>query len=305
MGEAPGAAERGRGPRGIRPPARRASAGRRALVPSLDGANAASLPAGCEGGRSTPDARGAGDLDPLPGAYGFATRAERQSLRCGTSFGSSNVARHRTNGSAGASAGEDPIPGEQRPGVLTLARVCVAEGNVLPEGAKLRSGRAGHGSGEPGANERSAVSLCGGAVWRLRGSHVTVRRPGSSGAKVRRVGESYRDEPLCTAPCSGRMRTCKEAKAREIGHGSPEEESSEGKLHGRERHETRPRSVGASRRAAGSARGPCVPRTRPKPSRGARSLRTALAGSWRPPPHRGSGKPEQRRRRAPGEVALE
>jgi len=57
-------------------------------------------------------------------------------------------------------------------------------------------------------------------------------------------------------------------------------ESSEGRLQGRERHGTRPRSVGATRRAAGSARGSYVPWPQPEPSRGARTLRTAPARSW-------------------------
>jgi len=74
-------------------------------------------------------------------------------------------------------------------------------------------------------------------------------------------------------------------EARESGYGSSRRESSEGRLQGRERHERRPRSVGAPRRTTGSARGSCVPRARPKPSRGARTLRTALVGVWRPPPY--------------------
>jgi hypothetical protein len=73
-------------------------------------------------------------------------------------------------------------------------------------------------------------------------------------------------------------------EACESRYGSSRRESSVGRLQGRERHETRPQSVGASRRTAGSARGSCVPRARPEPSRGARTLRTALVGVWRPSP---------------------
>jgi len=69
-------------------------------------------------------------------------------------------------------------------------------------------------------------------------------------------------------------------EARESEHGSPGRESSVGKFQGRERHGRRPRSVGASRRAASSARGSCVPRARPELSRGARTLRTAPAEVW-------------------------
>jgi len=55
---------------------------------------------------------------------------------------------------------------------------------------------------------------------------------------------------------------------------------------GRERHVTRPRSVGAPRRNGGLARARVVPRARPEPSRGARTLRTAPAKAWRPSPSR-------------------
>jgi hypothetical protein len=82
----------------------------------------------------------------------------------------------------------------------------------------------------------------------------------------------------------GRARTRKEATARENGYGSSGGEGSVGRLQGREWHEIKPRSVGAPRRAAGSARGSCVPRARPEPSRGARTLRTAPVGAWRPSP---------------------
>jgi hypothetical protein len=69
--------------------------------------------------------------------------------------------------------------------------------------------------------------------------------------------------------------------ARESGYGSSGRESSAGTFQGRERHGIRPRSVGAPRRTAGSARIACVPRVRPEPSRGARTLRTAPTGVWR------------------------
>jgi len=53
----------------------------------------------------------------------------------------------------------------------------------------------------------------------------------------------------------GRTRTHKEAKARESGYGSSRGESSGGHFQGRERHGTRPRSFGASRKTACLARG--------------------------------------------------
>jgi len=65
---------------------------------------------------------------------------------------------------------------------------------------------------------------------------------------------------------------------------------------GRERHGTRPRSVGASRRTAGSARSPCVPRTWPEPSRGARTLRTAPVGVWQPSPATSRSSPHLHRK---------
>jgi hypothetical protein len=63
-----------------------------------------------------------------------------------------------------------------------------------------------------------------------------------------------------------------------------EGQSSEGRLQERERHETRPPSVGASRPTACLARGTLRREVQPEPSRGARTLRTAPARGWRPSP---------------------
>lgn len=114
---------------------------------------------------------------------------------------------------------------------------------------------------------------------------LAVRRAfGPAGQEVGATGERGR-ETLGPSRAVGRStRTRTGAQARESGHGSSRRESSEGRLQGRERHERRPRSVGAPRRTACSARGSCVPRARPEPSRGAGTLRTAPVEAWRPPP---------------------
>jgi hypothetical protein len=64
--------------------------------------------------------------------------------------------------------------------------------------------------------------------------------------------------------------------------------SSEGRLQERERHETRPPSVGASRPTACLARGTLRREVQPEPSRGARTLRTAPARDRRSLAHRES-----------------
>jgi len=84
-----------------------------------------------------------------------------------------------------------------------------------------------HASGKPSGLPRQRVGARGKAPAKLAG---------------RRAG-------------GGRTRTHKEAQACESGYGSSRGESSEGRLQGRERHGTRPRSVGASRKTACSARG--------------------------------------------------
>jgi hypothetical protein len=71
---------------------------------------------------------------------------------------------------------------------------------------------------------------------------------GSAAARGRRAGERGREnlEP-CRAVGWVEREPAWKQEARESGYGSSRRESSEGRLQGRERHETRPRSVGAPR----------------------------------------------------------
>jgi hypothetical protein len=71
-----------------------------------------------------------------------------------------------------------------------------------------------------------------------------------------------------------------EQTARESGYGSPGRESSGGELQGRERHGTRPRSVGGHGERRGSKDLERAA-SQLEPSRGARTLRTAPTRVWR------------------------
>jgi hypothetical protein len=100
-------------------------------------------------------------------------------------------------------------------------------------------------------------------------------------AKRRRDGRKRQRRPC--RHCAGGESESEPARkqvARESGYGSPGRESSGGALQGRERHETRPRSVGGH----GERRGPkdlVRAASQPEPSRGARTLRTAPTRVWR------------------------
>jgi hypothetical protein len=115
-------------------------------------------------------------------------------------------------------------------------------------------------------------------------------RPGSafgwarSGKESARVSESDRESPAGAAPAAVEREPARKHVARESGYGSSGRESSGGTFQGRERHGTRPRSVGDH----GERRGPKGlerAASQPQPSRGARTLRTAPTGVWRPPSH--------------------
>jgi hypothetical protein len=163
--------------------------------------------------------------------------------------------------------------------------------NGLPGGAKLRSGRAGRLPASP-------VSVGWGRYVRhtsvCRGDRTSDRRdppsqlmsPGSAFGWARAAkswrgsGESGREDPAGSAPAAVGERTRKEETARESGCGSPGRESSGGALQERERHGTRPRSVGVH----GERRGPKDLERAARqlePSRGARTLRTAPTRVWR------------------------
>jgi hypothetical protein len=165
--------------------------------------------------------------------------------------------------------------------------------NGLSRGAKLRSGRAGRRvrRARPIRGETPHTRV----VTRKRAVPSDLGKPSSrppSPASLRascgqgsaRRGKRPRNLRTRSRRWAVKREPTGKQEARESGYGSSRRESSEGRLQGRERHGTRPRSVGASRRTAGSARGSCVPRTQPEPSRGARTLRTAPVGIWRSSP---------------------
>jgi hypothetical protein len=112
--------------------------------------------------------------------------------------------------------------------------------------------------------------------------HGSPSRVGS-GQRVVANGESGRGTPDHDAPATIGKRTRKGEEAWETGHGSSEGESSGGQLQGRERHETRPRSVGCLGKRWASQGVRARRDDRPEPSRGARTLRTAPTGVWQPP----------------------
>ena len=172
----------------------------------------------------------------------------------------------------------------------------IVAGNGLSRGAKLRSGRAGHRirrarqfrdeGAEKRARQRATLSVLATPGIRRPGLPVRPALTGEPRREVGANGERGREHlGSCRAVGWVEREPARKQEARESGYGSSRRESSEGRLQGRERHETRPRSVGAPRRTTGSERGSCVPRARPEPSRGARTLRTAPVGAWRPPPY--------------------
>jgi hypothetical protein len=121
-----------------------------------------------------------------------------------------------------------PFTGE--PDGLRAGRGCGRRASARTTDLSRRCGEPcvpAHASGEPSGPPRQRVGARGKAPLKLGG---------------RRAG-------------GGRTRTHKEATARESGCGSSRGESSVGHLQGRERHGTRPRSFGASRKTACSARG--------------------------------------------------
>jgi hypothetical protein len=129
--------------------------------------------------------------------------------------------------------------------------------NGLPRGAKLRSGRAGRLPASPTSWSRGVRGNASSFNGREEPSSQPMR-PASlranRGKGSARRGK-HRKSSRLVAPGGGRTRTHKEAMARESGYGSSRGESSEGRLQGRERHGTRPRSAGAPRKTTGSARG--------------------------------------------------
>jgi len=163
--------------------------------------------------------------------------------------------------------------------------------NGLPGGAKLRSGRAGRLPASP-------VSVGSGRYVRhtpvCRGDRTSDRRdppsrlmsPGSTFGWAR-AATSRRGQVKAVVKIPQALRRrqsesepARKQTARESGYGSPGRESSGGELQERERHGTRPRSVGVH----GERRGPKGLERAARqlePSRGARTLRTAPTRVWR------------------------
>jgi len=209
MREAPGAAERGRGHQG-RSLSRKERERRATSAGSIPGWCQRGV-AACRSRREPIDSRRARSRGSrslargkrLRNASGAAEPSTRHEPRLEQRRATPDPWIDRSKRSGGKNSQESNGPASSPwPGCARQKGTCFRGEQSFEAGVPATKRRAR-------CNERSAVSLCGGAVWRLRGSHVTVRRPGSSGAKDRRVGESYRDEPLCTAPCSGRERTAR------------------------------------------------------------------------------------------------
>jgi len=146
-----------------------------------------------------------------------------------------------------------------------------------------------------GRNVRRAQARRGDRPSDRRELSSWLMRPGSafgwarSGKEPARVSESDRESPAGAAPAAVEREPARKHEARESGYGSSGRESSGGTFQGRERHGTRPRSVGSH----GERRGPKgLERAAswPEPSRGARTLRTAPTGVWRPSSHTGDRK---------------
>jgi hypothetical protein len=129
--------------------------------------------------------------------------------------------------------------------------------NGLSRRAKLRSGRAGRLPASPTNSSREGrgnASFFNGREEPSVPAHASGEPSGEPRQRVGTAGKA--PEKLgSVAPGGGRTRTHTEATARESGYGSSRGERSEGRLQERERHGTRPRSVGAPRKPTGSARG--------------------------------------------------
>jgi hypothetical protein len=199
-------------------------------------------------------------------------------------------ARDRTpNRGGGSSEGREPqesTDGRSQPGQVLGSSL-----NGLPGGAKLRSGRTGDSPASP-AQVGSARHVRRTPVRRgdrasgreerpsrLHASRVHLR-VGSSGKELARNGKAIVNLPRALRRRRSESEPARKQKARESGHGSPGRESSGGELQGRERHGTRPQSVGGH----GERRSPkdfVRAASRPEPSRGARTLRTAPTRVWR------------------------
>jgi len=172
-------------------------------------------------------------------------------------------ARYRARGLAGASSRGEASPGEHRPDDLTLARAGVAartdsrgeqsfEVGVPAVYRRARRSSSGIGCGRRASARATDLSR------RCREPCLTAHASGKpSGSPRQRVGSRGKATLVLGGRRAGggRTRTHKEAKARESGYGSSRGESSGGHFQGRERHGTRPRSFGASRKTACLARG--------------------------------------------------
>lgn len=155
-------------------------------------------------------------------------------------------------------------PGEHRPGVVIPAGTTRSRERT-PGGSKAskRACRSFTASSAGRGNDRRLGAVTLRVVGlaprpervRTAVAGIQVAPPGvaltsfgtGDGKGTSPLGESDRETPRHAAPRTDRTRTRTEAQACESGHGSPGRESSEGQHHERERHETRPRNVGAPR----------------------------------------------------------
>jgi len=136
--------------------------------------------------------------------------------------------------------------------------------NGLTRGAKLRSGRAGRLPASPTVFEREWLRSAhsgahDGPIPAVRETLIPgpcVRRSlRASRGKGSAPGGKQRSCSGVVAPAAVEREPTRKQEARESGYGSSRGESSGGHFQGRERHGTRPRSFGASRKTACLARG--------------------------------------------------
>jgi hypothetical protein len=140
-----------------------------------------------------------------------------------------------------------------------------SKANGLPRGARLRSERDGRVNRR--VTTREGIRTDGRRAHARRWSGLSCRREPASRLRSRspgprpdgwatswRAGESGRETPECVAPAAVDHEPQGSKRPARAGTAPREGKALQGVSQGRERHGTRPRSVGASRRAADLAR---------------------------------------------------
>jgi hypothetical protein len=181
--------------------------------------------------------------------------ASRNSCGPGLRPAAWDAARDRTQNRCGESSrGEEAQESTDSP-VPPWPGLRNRNGNGLPGGAKLRSGRAGHSHGEPrvvgtGSSSRHAhgrVEAAVLAIARIRCPGSCVQRPPPGGRPGKELAQ-WRKRPRNSRwLCAGgepEAIPAREQEACESRYGSSGRESSVGQFQGRERHGIRPRNVG-------------------------------------------------------------